>query len=114
MGASFCDPPARSPPAFSRRSEEEPMLTNDSRRMAAATGGLAVLLAIAACNGNISHNAPTGAGGSSGLGGGNVKPGDVTVPPTPIPADVAAVAVRKVKNLLTGMPPTDEDVALVT
>ena len=43
-----------------------------------------------------------------------MKPGDVTVPPTPISQDTAYIAVRKVKNLLTGMPPTDEDVALVT
>src|SRR6478609_4678611 len=67
------------------------MLTNRTR------GALAVLFA-----------------GALSLGGGNVTPGDVTVPPTPIPADLAYVAVRKVKNLLTGMPPSDEDVALVT
>jgi len=93
------------------------MSTNDSRRMAARAwsfGGLATLLVMGACNGNIGHSMPTGSGGNSGLGGGNVKPGDVTVPPTPISADVAYVAVRKVKNLLTGMPPSDEDVALVT
>src|SRR5262245_56933213 len=79
---------------------------------------LVVLLAgcflTGACNGNIGSNTPSGSGGNSGLGGSNVKPGDVTVPPTPIAQDVAYVAVRKVKNLLTGMPPTDEDVALVT
>ena len=43
--------------------------------------------------------------GIGGLGGNNVKPGDVTVPPTPIPQEAAYVAVRKVKNLLIGMPP---------
>ena len=57
---------------------------------------------------------PAGNGGGGGIGGSNVKPGDVTVPPTPISQDIAYIAVRKVKNLLTGMPPTDEDVALVT
>jgi hypothetical protein len=71
-----------------------------------------------ACNGDIGQQGGTagGVGGGSigGAGGGNVKPGDVTVPPTPIPADAATVAVRKVKTLLTGMAPTDEDVALVT
>jgi hypothetical protein len=95
------------------------MLTIDSRRISGA--GLAVLLAgcfvAGACDGNIGPNATGGSGGSSGiggLGGTNVKPGDVTVPPTPIPQGAAYVAVRKVKNLLIGMPPTDEDVALVT
>jgi hypothetical protein len=88
------------------------MLTNRIRGALAAL--FAGALSLGACNGNIGHNSATGGGGNSGLGGGNVKPGDVTVPPTPIPGDVAYVAVRKVKNLLTGMPPTDEDVALVT
>ncbi|HXU02106.1 MAG TPA: hypothetical protein VN903_14145, partial [Polyangia bacterium] len=82
-------------------------------------GALAVLLAgfvtaTGACNGNISPNKTGNATGTGGLGGSNVKPGDVTVPPTPISQDLAYVAVRKVKNLLIGMPPTDEDVALVT
>jgi len=98
------------------------MLTIETRRKnsrgvrASAIGVFALaagcFLALA-CNGNIGQNAPTGNGGSSGLGGGSVTPGDVTVPPTPIPTDVATVAVRKVKNLVTGMPPSDEDVALV-
>ncbi len=94
------------------------MFTKDSRRRAVRAGGVAVLLAglaAGACNGKISPNAMTaGAGGGGGIGGNNVKPGDVTVPPTPISQDMAYVAVRKVKNLLIGMPPTDEDVALVT
>jgi hypothetical protein len=103
------------------------MLTIDSRRTrpsAAAhlsmrlRGCLIAVLAggflASACNGAIGQNNPTGTGGSMGIGGMNVKPGDVTVPPTPISADAAYVAVRKVKNLLTGMAPTDEDVALVT
>ena len=95
------------------------MLTKDSRRQAVWAGGVAVLLAglvAGACNGKISPNAmPGGSGGGiGGIGGNNVKPGDVTVPPTPISQDMAYVAVRKVKNLLIGMPPTDGDVALVT
>src|SRR5262245_63906915 len=99
------------------------MSTIDSRRRgpsAAAwlrtclTAVMAGGILASACNGNIGQNNPTGSGGNTGIGGMNVKPGDVTVPPTPIPSDVAYVAVRKVKNLLTGMPPSDEDVALVT
>jgi hypothetical protein len=84
--------------------------------------GLAVVLLAgcflaAACDGNIGPNNTVGSGGNSGiggLGGTNVKPGDPTVPPTPIPQEAAYVAVRKVKNLLVGMSPTDEEVALVT
>jgi hypothetical protein len=96
------------------------MLTIDSRRRPAFGTSLAVLLAgcfvAAACDGNIGANGSGGSGGSGigGLGGNNVKPGDPTVPPTPIPQEAAYVAVRKVKNLLVGMPPTDEEVALVT
>src|SRR5262245_49707277 len=99
------------------------MSTIDSRRRgpsAAAwlrtclTAVMAGGILASACNGDIGKNGPTGGSGSTGIGGNNVKPGDVTVPPTPIPQDVAYVAVRKVKNLLTGMAPTDEDVALVT
>src|SRR5436190_8150494 len=91
------------------------MSSIDSRRV--AIGGLVALLAgfvAGACNGNIGQGSAGGSGGSSGIGGSNVDPGNVTVPPTPIPPDVAYVAVRKVKNLLIGMAPTDEDVALVT
>jgi hypothetical protein len=91
-------------------------LTIDSRK--AFSGAVGALLAgcflAGACNGDIGHNGPTGGAGIGGVGGSNVKPGDVTVPPTPITQDLAYVAVRKVKNLLVGMPPTDEDVALVT
>ena len=99
------------------------MLTIDSRRTdskrarrpAAGIFALgAVCFMTVACNGNIGKNAPTGSGGNSGLGGGSVTPGDVTVPPAPISQEVATIAVRKVKNLLTGMAPTDEDIALVT
>jgi len=103
------------------------MLTIDSRRTGPSAAAhlllrlrgclIAVLaggLLASACNGDIGQNNPTGTGGSMGIGGMNVKPGDVTVPPTPISGDAAYVAVRKVKNLLTGMAPTDEDVALVT
>ena len=89
----------------------------DFRRMALGlfiTGTLA-----AACNGNIGGHEPTTTGGSGvpTVGGGgpsNVTPGSVTVAPTPISQTVAFSAVRKTKNLLTGMPPSDEDVALVT
>jgi len=94
------------------------MFTKELRRV-----GLALLamgsLGVSACNGNIGHNESSGAGGSgassvTGSGGSNIKPGNVTVPPTPTDPAVAAAAVRKVENLLTGMAPTDADVALVT
>jgi hypothetical protein len=96
------------------------MLTIEPRRKppkALSTAMVALLsgcFVAGACNGDIGQNSPTGTGGIGGIGGSNVKPGDVTVPPTPIPPELAYVSVRKVKNLLTGMPPTDEDVALVT
>ena len=68
-----------------------------------------------ACNGNIGNPAPTGSGGNSGPRREAAStPGDVTVPPAPISPEVATIAVRKVKNLLIGMAPTDEDIALVT
>ncbi len=54
------------------------------------------------------------AAGVIGGGGNMVKPGDVTVPPGPIDPVIAFSATRKVKNLLIGQPPTDDDVALVT
>jgi hypothetical protein len=92
------------------------MSTKDLRRI-----GLALLMVgsvgAGACNGNIGgHETPTGTGGAPVGGGGptSVKPGGVTVAPTPTDPMVAAAAVRKVENLLTGMAPTDADVALVT
>src|SRR3954452_8801797 len=116
-GCASCVPRPDSSP---RATPGGTMLTFDFRRKArvAARAGLVALLAggvlASACNGDIGQNGKTGTGGSGGLGGSNVTPGDVTVPPTPISQDVAYVAVRKVKNLLVGMPPTDQDVALVT
>ena len=67
----------------------------------------------------------TGSGNSSGSGsGGNtaggsggasmIDAGMVTEPPKPFEAASARTAVRKVKNLLTGLAPTDDDVTLVT
>jgi hypothetical protein len=71
------------------------------------------------CNGAIGgHESTTGSGSGPGtVGGGGptkVDPGKVTVPPTPITATVAFAAVRKAKNLLTGLAPTDDEVATVT
>ena len=40
-----------------------------------------------------------------------VDPGKVTAPTTPFDAKTAFYATSKVKNLLTGMPVTDDDVA---
>src|SRR3954471_14387132 len=104
------DPRRRAASAAARRSSRLRVL----RFLGCLTAVLAGGLLASACNGDIGQNNPTGTGGSMGIGGMNVKPGDVTVPPTPISADAAYVAVRKVKTLLTGMAPTDEDVALVT
>ena len=78
---------------------------------------LAVGVGLSACNGTIGgHETATG-GGTPTVGGGGptkVDPGSITVPPTPLPQSVAFAAVRKVENLLTGMAPTDDEVALVT
>ncbi len=58
---------------------------------------------------------PRGSGGSSGIGGRQRQARRRhRSPDADHPQDTATIAVRKVKNLLTGMPPTDEDVALVT
>src|SRR6476620_2363210 len=74
----------------------------------------------AACNGTITNHG-TGSGmvtGSGGTGGNDgptmVDPGKVTAPTTPFDAKTAFYATSKVKNLLTGMPVTDDDVAKVT
>src|SRR4030095_479194 len=69
----------------------------------------------AACNGSIGSKGPgqiTGAGGNDGPT--NVDPGKVTAPTTPFGAKTAFYATSKVKNLLTGQPVTDDDVAKVT
>ncbi|HMF39090.1 MAG TPA: hypothetical protein VKQ32_00280 [Polyangia bacterium] len=95
------------------------MLTIGPRRTPRALGSLlGAALACAACNGAISgHGSGTigGAGGNSGGGGtGVVDPGKVTVPSTPFDAKTAFYATSKVKNLLTGMAVSDDDVAKVT
>ena len=57
----------------------------------------------------------TGTGGTSGNDGPTmVDPGKVTAPTTPFDAKTAFYATSKVKNLLTGMPVTDDDVSKVT
>jgi hypothetical protein len=65
--------------------------------------------------GSGSSGASSGADGSAPLGGdgGGIGPGGVTVAPTAWDAKTAADSVRKVKNLLIGLAPTDADVALV-
>ena len=92
--------------------------------------GLAALVVVPVlgCNGSIGGQAGptgtstgnagstgTGAGGSTGLGGsaitGTGGTGMVTPPFEPV---AAAVAVRKVKNLLTGLAATDADVMTAT
>jgi hypothetical protein len=76
--------------------------------------GAVVVLAGGACTGGISGHGG-GMGTVTGSGGsGNVDPGKVTVPPTPFDATTAFYATSKVKNLLTGMQVTDDDLAKVT
>lgn len=78
-------------------------------------------------SGSGGHNQPGGSGGSgpaTGSGGSGspygsggtsmIDGGPITQPPKPFEAASAQTAVRKVKNLLTGMAPTDDDVSLVT
>src|SRR6266496_3034811 len=72
----------------------------------------------AACSGAITNRGAgmvTGTGGTSGNDGATkVDPGKVTASTTPFDAKTAFYATSKVKNLLTGMPVTDDDVAKVT
>src|SRR5688500_5141585 len=81
---------------------------------------LAVAFAGLACDGSIGdHGKPsaTGGGGSGMVGGGGptmVDPGTITVPPAPLDSKSAFYAASKVKNLLTGLAVTDEDVTKVT
>jgi hypothetical protein len=81
--------------------------------------GLAGIAGIAAgCNGTIVGGVTNPGGGTPGGGGGSgmdpLNPGGVTVKPDPFQAITAQSSVRKVKSLLTGLPPTDADVAIVT
>ena len=55
----------------------------------------------------------SGAGGAGGAGAGGAG-GTGGVTPPPFEPSSARSAVRKVKNLLTGLPPTEEDVTAVT
>src|SRR4051812_34262458 len=72
-------------------------------------------------NGGGGHVGPNGAGGNGGTfggqGGGSVLGGlGGSMPPPPLPFEAAdaRTAVRKVKNLLVGLAPTDADVTTVT
>src|SRR5690349_8791072 len=79
--------------------------------------GAVVVLAGAACTGGISgHGGGMGNNGMvTGTGGtGVVDPGKPTAPPTPFDAKTAFYATSKVKNLLTGLPVTDDDLTKVT
>jgi len=82
----------------------------------------ALLLAVASCQGvidspGVGGRSNPGAGGSTSSGSGSGTGGtggDGVVPPPPFEAVTARSAVRKVKNLLTGLAPTDDDVNVVT
>jgi hypothetical protein len=66
-------------------------------------------------SGGSSGGGNTGLGGGGGASGGSTgDPGGVTVPPMPFEAVTALTSVRKVKNLILGLPPTDAEVASVT
>jgi hypothetical protein len=72
------------------------------------------LVAAGGCSGNISgRGQPPTSGGGGGGGSGSVDPGKVTVPDAPFDDRTAALAARKTKNLLTGLAPTDDEVATV-
>ena len=85
-----------------------------------------VALSLGACTGTVGSKPGAGQGGDSASGDagstGNPGTGGTGTPAgaggmaqtPPFEPSGAAVAVRKVKNLLTGMPPTDADVATVT
>ena len=100
------------------------MLTNEFRRMS-----LALLLVASlgyGCSGKIAGGGPSGGGstngsggstttGSGGSGNSNVDAGGVTVKPTTFLPALAGPTCRKIKDLLVGMPCTDDDVnAVVT
>jgi hypothetical protein len=102
------------------------------RRIVAACPAVAlsILAAAVACHGTIGDGSGDGAGASSGSGAGSggassggsgsggSSGGGVTadgaVPPPPFQAQSSASYVRKVKNLLTGMAPTDAEIAAAT
>ena len=102
------------------------MLTNEFRRMS-----LSLLLVASlgyGCQGQIGGgksssgsggSSPSGSGGSTGsggtLGGGgnNVDAGGVTVKPTTFTPALAAPTCRKIKDLLVGMPCSDDEVSMV-
>jgi hypothetical protein len=80
-----------------------------------ALSGMALL--VQSCTGHVATGTTGGPGGNgpggAGSGaGGMTDPG--TPPPPPFEAATAASSVRKVKNLLTGMTPTDQEIAAVT
>ena len=65
-------------------------------------------------SGSGGHNQAGGSGGSGSGGASMIDGGPITQPPQPFQPASAQTAVRKVKNLLTGVAPTDDDVSLVT
>ncbi len=57
-----------------------------------------------------SSSGPAGSSGGGDGSTGTISPGAVTVTPSPWDAKTASEAVRKVKELLIGLPPTDAEV----
>jgi hypothetical protein len=80
-----------------------------------AIAGVASIGLLAGCQGSIgAKGQPAGGGPGGGNGPGAVNPGGVTVPDAPFDAHTAALAARKTKDLLTGLAPTDDDIAALT
>jgi len=79
--------------------------------------GIAGVIVVAASwNGTVvagvSGAGPVGGGGAGSEG--PLDPGGVTVPRTPFGPVAAQASVRKVKNLPTGLPPTEAEADMVT
>jgi hypothetical protein len=65
-------------------------------------------------NGSGGSSSGNGSGGSLGGGGSNVDAGGVTVKPTTFTPALAGPTCRKIKDLLVGMPCSDDEVNTVT
>jgi hypothetical protein len=75
-------------------------------------GIAALMICLASCKGSVGKKA-SGGGADNGGTTGNGGSGGGTLPPPPYEAVSPLSAVRKVKNLLTGLAPTDDEVAAV-
>src|SRR6185295_14318661 len=83
-------------------------------RFALRVGACALIAAGAGCTGKIGATGATGGGGNGGPPTTQGTGGSAVEPPPPFEAikDPGTVA-RKVKNLLTGLGPTDAEIATI-